>query len=390
VGLQRGWNSAFDAVFLADNLYNTKTFNGEPPNVEEPMKGPVEWGDHLDNMTNLMTKLGNNARESKLSPEMDTGLFDEKGPVVAQIRRQLKARNIEAPCPAYLPPVEPWGRYKEFDLTVKKNYKGKLLFSNIHPLATRELAIFERNTRWVDTGAMIKKKVTRPTASMLTWPKRFECSAFWGMMKLLEIDGKAAPGEKVLDKDEADAPPPVESAPPKLDQNEIFKTATRKSMSLRESIVLQAMNPQPAGLDVKDRSGMDALIFHAASRGKARSGGGDDDAPMSPRGRKASDEPVRRTSLLTNDELLAINSLTAQLQGTGMKATPKGGSDPALDALKAKLAYAELEVTSLDAQQSALKAKMTYAEKEVEMIQTCLEAYKKEAKKSTDTPKWKR
>jgi hypothetical protein len=379
VGLQRGWNSAFDAVFLADNLYNNKTFNGQPPNAEEPMKGPFEWSEHLDNMTNLMTKLGNAARESKLSPEMDTGLFDEKGPVVVQIRRQLKARNIEAPCPAYLPLVEPWGRYKEFDLTVRKNYKGKLLFSNIHPVATRELAVFERNTRWVDTGTMIKKRVTRPTASMLTWPKRFECSAFWGMMKLLEIDGKAAPGEKVLDKNEADEPPPVESPPPKLDPNEVFKRATRKSMNLRESIVLQAMNPAPKGLGVKDRGGLDALIFQAANKGKARSGGDDDEMSPTHNARKSSDEPVRRTSLLTNDELLAINNLTAQLKGTGM--TAKGGTDPALDVLKAKLAYAEREVASVNAQQSALKAKMTYAEKEVEMIQNCLEAYKKESKK---------
>jgi hypothetical protein len=150
-------------------------------------------------------------------------------------------------------------------------------------------------------------------------------------------------------------------------------------MRLRESIVLQAMNPAPKGLGVKDRGGLDALIFQAANKGKARSGGDDDEMSPTHNARKSSDEPVRRTSLLTNDELLAINNLTAQLKGTGM--TAKGGTDPALDVLKAKLAYAEREVASVNAQQSALKAKMTYAEKEVEMIQNCLEAYKKESKK---------
>jgi hypothetical protein len=125
---------------------------------------------------------------------MDIGMLEEKGPVVAQIRRQLKARNIEAPVPQYLPPVEPWYRYKEFTRIIKKQYAGRDLFDNIHPWATRELAIFDHNEKWVDRGALIKKKVTRPTASMLTWPKRFDCSTFWGMMKLLEIEGKNPPG----------------------------------------------------------------------------------------------------------------------------------------------------------------------------------------------------
>ena len=89
MGLQRGWNSALDAVFYADNVYNNKAFNGKPPSKDEPITEEIEWSEHLDNMMNLMTKLGNNSRESKLSDEMDTGMLDEKGPVVSQIRRQL-------------------------------------------------------------------------------------------------------------------------------------------------------------------------------------------------------------------------------------------------------------------------------------------------------------
>ena len=70
------------------------------------------------------------------------------------------ARKVEAPVPQYLPQVEPWGRYKEFTLAVKNNYKGRDLFDNIHPLTTRELAIFEHNAKVVDQGALLKKKVT--------------------------------------------------------------------------------------------------------------------------------------------------------------------------------------------------------------------------------------
>ena len=89
VGLQRGWNSALDAVFYADNIYNNKTFNGKPPSMEEPIEGPIEWAEHMDNMMNLMQKLGNASRDSKLSEEMDTGMLEERGPVVVQMRRQL-------------------------------------------------------------------------------------------------------------------------------------------------------------------------------------------------------------------------------------------------------------------------------------------------------------
>lgn len=106
VGLQRGWNSALDAVFYADNIYNNKTFNGKPPSLEEPIMKEVEWSEHLDNMMNLMTTLGNASRDSKLSDEMDTGMLDEKGPVVVQIRRQLASRKVEAPVPQYLPVSE--------------------------------------------------------------------------------------------------------------------------------------------------------------------------------------------------------------------------------------------------------------------------------------------
>jgi len=101
VGLQRGWNSALDACFYADNIYNNKTFNGKPPDKDDPITGEIEWSEHLDNMMNLMTKLGLASRDSKLSEEMDTGMLEEKGPVVVQIRRQLGKCTIAKFFPAF-------------------------------------------------------------------------------------------------------------------------------------------------------------------------------------------------------------------------------------------------------------------------------------------------
>ena len=92
-----------DSVFYADNLYNNKTFNGRCPDKDEPIEGPIEWSEHLDNLMNLIQKLGNNSRDSKLSDEMDTGMLDEKGPVVVQIRRQLKARKSRPLFPSICP-----------------------------------------------------------------------------------------------------------------------------------------------------------------------------------------------------------------------------------------------------------------------------------------------
>ena len=196
VGLQRGWNSALDACFYADNVYNNKSFNGRPPDADEPIDGPVEWSEHLDNLANLMTNLGNSSRDGKLSEEMNSGMLDEKGPVVLQLARFLSSREVDAPVPQYLPVVEPWYRYQEYEPAIRKNYKGQKLFENTHPTTTRELAIFRKNQRFVEKGVYLRNKTTRPTAAMLTWPKRFECSAFWCdmSMKLLRIDGKAAPG----------------------------------------------------------------------------------------------------------------------------------------------------------------------------------------------------
>lgn len=307
---------------------------------------------------------------------------------------------MEAPVPQYLPQVEPWGRYKEFALVLKNNYKGRDLFEKEHPLATRELAIFEHNAKIVDQGALLKKKVTRPAAALLTWPKRFECSAFWGMMKLLEVDGKSAPGEKPLEKTESTSaePPPEPEAPPKHNIAEVRDMAKQKSFRLRESIVLQAMNgPAPAGIkDPKDRGGMDSLIFQAANRGKLRSAAEDkkvEERAVSPppivSPRRASAK--KRESVLTFQDMSAINNLTEQLSKTSVAPQAmalSGTSDPLFElrsqtvkyekeAMRAKMNVAEKEVAAAQAEQEVAAAKVAAARTEVAMMQKVMEAYEK-------------
>lgn len=272
-------------------------------------------------------------------------------------------------------------------MAVKNNYKGRDLFDNIHPLATRELTIFEYNAKIVDQGALLKKKVTRPSPALLTWPKRFECSAFWGMMKLLEIDGKAAPGEKPLDPS-ASVEIPDEPKPPKLNPDEVKDVAKQKSFRLRESIVMQAMNPAPAGMDFKDRGGLDSLIFQAASRGAQRSAHlREEPAPEMSTPKPKRGSAVKRDSMLSPGDMTAIAALSAQLSNVSVpRPMPMDGSDPMYDlrmatlkyekeTFRAKLNVAHAEVQMAQAEQEVAKARMEFAKTQASMLEKMMAAY---------------
>lgn len=142
-----------------------------------------------------MANLGKYSRDGKLSSEMSTGILDEKGPVVKQIDSLLWSSDVSIP--QYLPMVEPWYRYQEYESAIRQNYKGEHLVKNIHPTTTREVAIIKHNETFL-SRRILANMICRPTRAMLTWSKRFECSAFWCnmSMKLLKIDGKAAPGTR--------------------------------------------------------------------------------------------------------------------------------------------------------------------------------------------------
>lgn len=407
VGLRRGWTSAMDACFFADNIYNNKSFNGKPPDLENPITEPVDWSEHMDNIMNLMQKVGNASREGKLSEEMDTGMLAAKGPVVQQIRKRLKSQKVEPPVPTYLIPVSPFYRYKEFQLTVNKNYSGKNLHVNEHPWTTREIAIFEYNAKFVERGDAIKRRVTRPTAAMLTWPKRFECSAFWGMMKLLSIDGKAAPGEKALPGAKAAAsgpstPAPEAAAKPKIDTGEVSSRASRKSNRLRESLVVAAMSgPHDNEEDGQTNAGIKSLLnrFQRPSARKMQTeeptqqqGNSIPQDQMSPlpiRFRKAPPVDAAPPPFST-DDMKAIKRLSTQLDDNRPRVPSAGATvDASLmqelnmqrvkaeqDVLKAKLNYTKAEMAKAKAEKEAATAKMAYAEAEYLATQSLLQSFK--------------
>mmetsp|Transcript_37287 Transcript_37287/g.73171 ORF Transcript_37287/g.73171 Transcript_37287/m.73171 type:complete len:102 (+) Transcript_37287:125-430(+) len=97
--------------------------------MDHPLEDPIEWTEHLKNMIECVP------------------LFDS-------------------------PPREPWYRYSVVASAVWRDYMGKRLAKNMHPAIVRNLAIFEHNQKFVD-WANNMKRVMRPTASVLTWTKRY-------------------------------------------------------------------------------------------------------------------------------------------------------------------------------------------------------------------------
>ena len=412
VGLRRGWTSAMDACFFADNIYNNKSFNGKPPSLEEPITEPIEWSEHMDNIMNLMQKVGNASREGKLSEEMDTGMLATKGPVVMQIRKKLKSNKTEPPVPPYQIPVSPFYRYKEFQLQVNKSYSGKNVNVNNHPWTIREVAIWEHNNKYVERGDALKRRVTRPTAAMLTWPKRFECSVFWGMMKLLAIDGKSAPGVGAVPGAKAastapKAAPPAPIAKPKINASEVSRRASIKQTHLREHLVEAALSgPHETPNDVHNKNAGIASLLGKFSKPSARQqmelqsqrppSVGKLQIPQSPdpspvRFRKGpAPKPVAPFS---PDDMKAIRRLSTQLASTpappplangGMTGAVGGALMSELnatrltaeqDVLKARLKFAKMEVAKVQAEKAAIDAKLAYAETEYQATQSLLAAY---------------
>lgn len=399
VGLQRGWNSAFDACFYADNLYNNKSFNGKPPSVDEPITTPVEWSEHMDNLTNLMTKLGNNSRDNKLSGEMNSGMLDEKGPVVLQLDKFLKTRDVDVPVPQYLPVVDPWYRYHEYEAAIRKNYRGQFLFNNIHPTTTRELAIFKRNNRFVEKGMYMRNTVTRPTAAMLTWTKRFDCSAFWCdmSMRLLQVDGKVAPGETAIPhravaeekKDDVGEEIPVSQERPRMNSAEVQAIAKQKSDSLRDNIVEAAMSPRPSGSRETGRGGVDGLLSHASKKSQYQKL----PVPLLSNDQKPSKSksiPERPPALVTattdipfdQKPLLEMQDLAKTLDGSADSRTTEIMNELRLMAIscerevcEARLNVAQTEVAKAEAEEAVFRAKKICAQKQVEVLRNLLNAY---------------
>jgi len=366
-------------------------------------------------------------RDCKLSEEMNSGTLDEKGPVVMQLNKLLKSRDgVEAPVPQYLPTVEPWYRYQEFEAAIRKNYAGRKLFENIHPTTVREMAIYKKNERFVDKGMYLRNTVTRPTAAMLTWSKRFECSAFWcdGSMKLLQIDGMAAPGAaKIIDEDNKPAATPGNADAtasvvhdnwtvvgekekentreenktksdehPRMDSAEVQAIAKRKSENLRDNIVAAIMSPPPPGIRREDRSDVEALLSKARQRlnivddAKVRIVDDDAHSVGSSRSKQSSfvAQPVSAEASLLD----GYAGVTGQKYLSTMPEFDKKlySEDPMREVrllaircerevCEARLEVAQTEVAKVEAEEAVLRAKKACAKKEAEALRKLLGAY---------------
>lgn len=355
----------------------------------------------MANLANLMAKLGNNSRDNKLSAEMNSGMLDEKGPVVLQLDKFLKTREVDAPVPQYLPVVEPWYRYNEYETVIRKNYRGQFLFNNIHPTTTRELAIFRKNYKFVEKGMYLRNTVTRPTAAMLTWTKRFDCSAFWCnmSMRLLEIDGKAAPGEKTLPnrevvdekKDDVGEEIPSSQERPRMDSAEVQAIAKQKSDSLRDHIVEAAMSPRPSGSRETGRGGVDGLLSHVTKKSHYQKlsvpllNDSEKSSKLSSMPKKPLIAPPETTSAaipFDQNSILAMQDIAKTLDASADSATKDIVQDLRLKAIacerevcEARLKVAQAEVVKAEAEEAVVRAKKACAQNQVEALSNLLEAY---------------
>lgn len=307
---------------------------------------------------------------------------------------------------------------------MNSNYKGRNLFDNPHPLATRELALYRRNEKYVEEGDCIKRSVNRPMAAMLTWPKRFECSAFWCKMsmKLLEIDGKTPLGKESSAKKSASVSTPTHGSlrksathatpqkieTPKINSDEVQKVARRKSVSLREKVLQAAMTgPSPKGVNHESRNALDSLIFQAAGKGKSMrettedyhpsatppglpalversSSGRDRDIVSASPGVNIS--PMRQSGKLFSSSDRSIDQAMAHMSiGTTIAIddrTKKMMHQLHLskiknekESLQAKLVVAKAEVAKVKAEEEVVQAKMMFAKTEYDRVANLLQSY---------------
>jgi len=252
-------------------------------------------------------------------------------------------------------------------------------------------------------------------------------------MKLREIDGKFAPGHEALMKktsnnevplsprsleedatakeDEA-AQPKVEI--PKVNLEEVQRVARRKSVRLREHVLEAAMaGPAPGGVDRKSRNSLDALIFHAADKGKTMTdisegstgettenstrpastgkmlerafgstyvsvGGqpfGDTASPARPVAAgglfAASDLSTVQTSRLAKEGTTGIDGDTEKVMHQLHLSKVKYEKE----SLQAKLVVAKAEITKVQAEEEAVQAKMMFTKTEYDRIANLLQTY---------------
>merc|ERR1712217_131920 len=178
LGLKRGWQAIMDTCYAVDNLYNTEAFRVRKG------KSPEEWtwDDHHEALAEQVSQNFELCNRLKICDELGKGAYDEKGPVMSQ----LKKFNKDAEIPIMEVEVDPWTRYDTLAKEDGDSWKLKMKDPSwVHPRVQKELNKDEH----------YKKNGMSKTGEFKYKGK-----------DILEIDGKATPGKP---KPGAAAPAPL-------------------------------------------------------------------------------------------------------------------------------------------------------------------------------------
>mmetsp|Transcript_44442 Transcript_44442/g.95835 ORF Transcript_44442/g.95835 Transcript_44442/m.95835 type:complete len:792 (+) Transcript_44442:91-2466(+) len=126
LGLKRGWQAIMDTCYAIDNLFNRSCHAkrlGKPGEV-------LGWEEHYEAHKEQVATNFELCNRLKICPELGKGEYDEKGPVITQLKKKIR----DAEKPMLLVEVDPWTRYDT--LAKEQGDSWKMLMRDdewIHP-----------------------------------------------------------------------------------------------------------------------------------------------------------------------------------------------------------------------------------------------------------------
>jgi len=140
LGLKRGWQAIMDTCYAVDNLYNKEAFR------ERKGKEPESWtwDDHYEALAEQVAQNFELCNRLKVSEELGKGAYDEKGPVIMQ----LKKFNKDAEIPTLEVEVNPWTRYEVLAKETGDSWKTLMKDPDwVHPQVQKQLNKTEYYTK---------------------------------------------------------------------------------------------------------------------------------------------------------------------------------------------------------------------------------------------------
>merc|ERR1712039_699676 len=132
LGLKRGWQAIMDTCYAVDNLYNTEALRERKGKSREE----YTWDDHHEALQEQVAQNFELCNRLKICDELGKGAYDEKGPVMMQ----LKKFNKDAEIPIMEVEVDPWTRYDTLAKEAGDDWKVKMKDPNwVHPRVQKEL-----------------------------------------------------------------------------------------------------------------------------------------------------------------------------------------------------------------------------------------------------------